>query len=335
MTGVEIDRDSIRRILVIKTSALGDIVRTFPALVSVAKHFQHAQISYMIGEQYVDVIEPCPYISEVIPYKKRRNMEDLSGFLRFASDIRKKRFDLVLNFQNTKRFDYLARISGAKYRTSIITLDRPIDGVEGVFKILNTVGVYPKRRYYEFWYTDDDVSFTQDFLERNNMNDGKKIIGLNPGVAWKSKQWPVEKYAELANRLVENTGAHIVVFGNEAERDRAEQILERANYPVAIAAGDTTIRQAACIISKCCLFVSNDSGLMHVAAIQDVPTLGLFGSTNPAYHGPCREGNLSIFHAVDCSPCYCAECRLEIEKYFCMRSITVDEVYKGARSIMH
>ncbi|HOY63300.1 MAG TPA: glycosyltransferase family 9 protein [bacterium] len=328
-----IDKSEIKKILIIKISAIGDIVRVFPAIVSVAKMFPEARISFMTSEQYVSLVEPCPYISEIIPYKKRRNLEGLPEFLKFAMGIRARGFDMVLNLQNTKRYDIIAKLSGASHTTKIVNLDRPVDGVEGVFKVLATAGIEPKRRHYEFWFTDEDRERAGEFLARNGLSETDKIAGVNPGAGWKSKQWPVEKYAELSKRLVEKDGMKVVVFGSAEERSRAERIKLLAGEGVFVDSGESSIREAAFVISKCSTFISNDSGLMHIAAIQDVPTVGIFGSTNPAYHRPCREGNIAIFRAVDCSPCSSPECKLDFEKYYCLTSISVDEVYKAVRSI--
>ncbi len=331
---MEIDKKLVKKILVIKTSALGDIVRAMPALVTVAKTFPDAKLSFLVGERFVELVEPCPYLSEIIPYRKRKNTEDLLGFIRFAMEIRERKFDLVLNFQNTRRFDLLARISGARWKTDIVTLDRPMNGVEGVFEILRTVGIRPNRRFYEFWFEEADLGYAADFLERNDIAEGEKIVGLNPGGGWTSKQWPLEHYAELATKLAAGAEARIVVFGSGEERDRAEKIAKDAGCKVAIAAGETTIRQAAAIIRRCSAFVSNDSGLMHIAALLDIPTVGIFGPTNPAYHGPCGDGHLIFYRGVECSPCSKPECHLDFERYYCIDAIPVTEVYKGVRRIM-
>ncbi len=328
-----IDKNEIKKILIIKISATGDIVLAFPAIISVAKMFPDASVSFMTAEQYVELIEPCPHISEIMPYKKRRNLERFPEFLKFAMGIRARGFDMVLNLQNTKRFDILAKLSGASLTTKIINLDRPIDGVESVFKVLSTAGIEPKRRHYEFWHTDEDRARADGFLSLNGLSPADKIAGLNPGSSWKSKQWPVEKYAELSKRLVEKDGMKVVVFGSAEERSRAERVKALAGDGVFINSGESSIREAARIISRCSVFISNDSALMQIAAIQDVPTVGIFGSTNPAYRRPCREGNIAIFHAVDCSPCSSPECNLDFEKYYCLSSIPVDEVHKAARSI--
>jgi heptosyltransferase-2 len=333
---MEIDKDSVKKILIVKTSTLGDIIRSFPALVSVAKTFPTAKISFVIGEQYVELIEPCPYVTEIIPYKKRGDTEDLLGFIRFALDIRSRDFDLALNFQNTNRFDLLAKISGARYRSKIVTLERPVNGIEGVFKILRTVGIRPERRYYEVWLTDTDRRFASEFLARHGFLEGDKFIGLNPAGGWRSKQWPLEHYADLAQRLAAAVNAKFIIFGSAEERSRAEEIRRLADDGIsfAISAGETTVRQAMALIERCSAFVSNDSGLMHAAALQEVPTVGIFGPTNPAFHGPCGEGHLTFFRGVDCSPCSLPECNLEAERNYCLGAIPPIEVYKGVRRIM-
>lgn len=323
-----------KNILIIKTSALGDIVRTFPAVIYLRKTFPEAHISYLVAEQFAELIEPCPHINEIIRYKKRKNMEDLGGFIRFGLSLRERGFDLALNLQNTGRFDLLARLSGAKKRSPIVRLERPMDGIEGVFEILRAAGLSPTRKYRDFWFSPDDNLFAQHFLMDNELLGHHRVIGLNPGAGWPTKQWPVEHWAALADRLASVENTRFVVFGSGAELDRALEISSRSSQHIAIATGKTTIRQAARIIKECSAFISNDSGLMHIADMLDVPTIGLFGPTNPAYHGPTREGNVSVYKGVECAPCYKSECPLDLEKEFCIRSISVDEVLKSVKKIM-
>ena len=326
--------DKIKKILIITTSALGDIVRTFPAIVFVRRRFPNAHIAFMVAEPYVELVEPCPHIDEIIPYKKRRNLEDVSGFLRFAVGLRRCGFDLVLNLQNTRRFDWLAKVSGAPFRTELIELNRPMDGVEGVFEVLRSAGLNPQRRHYEFWFSPDDHLFAQHFMMDADLLDHHSIIGINPAAGWSTRQWPLSHYIRLIDRLAELPDTRFIIFGSADEHDRALEIASAARPPVTIAAGKTTIRQAARLISACSAFVTNDSGLMHVAAIQDVPTVAIFGPTNPAYHGPCREGNIALYKGVDCSPCYKADCTLDMEHNFCINSITVDEAYRAVKQVM-
>lgn len=330
-----IDKDRINRILFIKTGALGDIVRALPSLSYVARTFPGASISFLIGSEYVNVIEPCPYIKEIIPYKKQNNMQDFVGFVKLMPEIRARKFDLVLNLQNKKRFDVVAKLSGARYSTEVIEVDRPVDGVDGVFQILKTVGLTPRRRRYEFWFTGEDHQFAERFYARNELPQDSPIAGLCPAGGWKTKQWPLENYAALADLITDTYDTKVVVFGSKAERERAERIAELAANEVIITSGETTVRQAARLIKNCRVFVSNDSGLMHLSAHMGAPTVGIFGGTNPAIHGPVREGNSTVYRGADCSPCNSPECVLDWEHYFCLSSIPAGQVFKTVRQVIH
>jgi len=324
---------NIKKILIMKASALGDIVRTFPSVVFLREKFPQAHIAYMVGEPYVELLEPCPHIDEIIPYKKRRNTEDIGGFIRFTRDIRRRRFDLALNLQNTNRFDFIARISGAKLRSRIIELDHPMDGVEGVFEILRTVGLEPGEAKYEFWLSDEDRAFAENFLRENGLSGHRPLLGLNPGVAWPSKLWPLEHFASLADRAQTELGARCVVFGNAAEAVRADKIasLMKTAAPVS-AAGKTTIRQAAAIISRCNAFVSNDTGLMHIAAMQRVPTAAVFGPTSPDMHRPSGPGHKWHYLALPCAPCYKFDCPNGMLD--CMNKISPDDVFESISALL-
>ena len=330
-----LQRDAIKRILIIKTSALGDIVRTFPSIVYVRKSFPAARISMLVGEPYMEIIEPCPHVDEIIPYKKRRNTEDLAGFIKFGLQMRARKFDLVLNLQNTRRFDYLARLCKPRVRSSMVHFDHPVDGVEGVFEILRTVGLEPQRRYYEFWFAPDDNLFAAHFQMENELLSHHRVVGINPGGMWETKQYPIKSYAALIDKIAAAVkDARFIVFGGPDEVERGMELASLASHPVIVASGKTTIRQAARLIKDCSVFVSNDSGLMHIAAMLETPTVGIFGPTNPREHGPVGEGHAVVYRGVECSPCYSPECTLDFEQLFCLNSIPLDEVFRSVKKIM-
>jgi len=328
-TPVEIEFERVKRILVIRLDSLSNVVRTFPALATVAKHFPDAEITYLTQEKYLELMEPCPYISNIILY----NNPDTIGFMRLAKSLRKKKFDLVLNLQNTKKFDMLARATGARYRSNIVTPGRPLREIETVYRILETVGISPGKMRFEFWFSVEDREFARVFFHNNGLEESPGPVGLCPGAEWRSKQWQLRKFAELGDRLA-GPGGKIIIFGTEEEIERAEQIRHMSKSRVLISTGKTSIREAGCLISKCRVFVSNETGLMHISALLGVPTVGIFGSTNPAYHGPSGFGNMSVYRGVDCSPCNKPDCKLDEDRYYCLNNIDVQEVYDAARHAM-
>ena len=154
------------------------------------------------------------------------------------------------------------------------------------------------------------------------------LIGFNPGAAFgPAKRWPAERYAELADRLSERTGGWILVFGSAADQPTATEILDRARSRQRIVdlTGRTSLVEAMALIGECDVFVTNDSGLMHVAAALHTPQVAIFGSTDHIRTGPYSEQAVIVRKELPCSPCKKPRCP---EKHFrCMRLITSDEVF--------
>lgn len=316
-----------RKILFIKISAIGDILRAMPGVTAVRRRYPDAHITWMIAEEYVELIKNCPHIDEILPYRKRRNLEDAFGFLRVIRDIKRRKFDLVINLQNTRRFDLIARKSGAKKWTPVVEFERPVSGLKGVFTILGHADVPPEPPEFEMWCGLQDREFAKMFLEQNGIREGQKIVGINPGTEWVTRQWMIESYAELSDRIAERAGAAVMIFGSRAERERAERIASMMKSKPVIAAGETTYYQAGCLIDRCDAFVSNDSSLMHFAGLLGKPCVCIFGSTTPELATPPGEGHIAFHTQIECFPCYKAACRLEDEPLLCLRSIRVDDVF--------
>ena len=172
----------------------------------------------------------------------------------------------------------------------------------------------------------------------NQWNISKKtlIVGFHPGSFpdMKYKRWAPEKYAELGNFLCEKFNASIMIFGSSEEQDISEKILKLMRYPPIITTGKTTLRQAAAIIEKCDLFVSNDTGLMHIAAALNVPTIGIFGPTDPRKNSPRGKNTTFIWKNFPCSPCYNTEKAIKCKEAKCLNSISVEEVLVRIKKIL-
>ena len=157
------------------------------------------------------------------------------------------------------------------------------------------------------------------------------VIGMHAGLAshQRYKMWAVEKYAELADKLIENYNAAILFFGGEEEHSLIAKIQSMMKHRLLNMAGRTSIRETAALIYKCDLFICGDTGLMHIAGALEVPAIAIFGPTNYRRVGPWGnpERNVIVRKELDCSPCYpiygpIKECRNKV----CLDSITVEDV---------
>ena len=154
------------------------------------------------------------------------------------------------------------------------------------------------------------------------------IIGIHPGGLRTSeyKRWDIVKFAVLAEKVQEKYGANVLIFIGPDEKDLIDKIKDLNQTNTFIYVTDTTLRQTIALIKKCDLFVSNDSGLMHVSTAVGTPTIGIFGPSDPKETGPWGDNNVSITKNLSCSPCVRSNHFLNCVDYPCLKNLSVEEV---------
>jgi len=171
---------------------------------------------------------------------------------------------------------------------------------------------------------DEDRQWAENRLQRENVLDGRILIGMNPGATYGlAKCWSPRRFGELGERLAQRRRLSVLLFGKEEERSIGSDIFHRLQGIGIDLMGKTGLLQLAALLEKCHLLVTNDTGTMHVAAAVGTPVVALFGPTNPQTTGPCGEGHRIIKKNVSCSPCYQRVCPTD---HRCMEGISVDEV---------
>jgi len=157
------------------------------------------------------------------------------------------------------------------------------------------------------------------------MKEGDFLLGLSPGAIFgPAKRWPAERFAAIGDWSVERWGAKVLVLGSKAEKDICMTVCKSMKHPSVNLCGTTTLGEAMALIKSCHFFVSNDSGLMHVAAALDVPMVAIFGSTNPDATGPRSRKARIVRRQTDCSPCLKPDCPVG---YHCLQAIEPDDVW--------
>lgn len=344
--------DSVRRLLVRGTNWLGDSVMTIPALRAVRAAFPGAHLTLMVRPWVSDLFQHAPYLDDLLIYDKRGPHQGLSGLRRIVETIRARSFDLAILFQNALEAALIARLAGIPRRVGyprdgrgwLLTHTAPpepaLHGRHQIFYylgILSGAGLIDDAPWLRLDYQPDlSISVTpeecrraQYLLDEGGVEGDRPLVGLNPGAYFgPAKRWTTDRYAALADRLIERVGAQVVIFGSADERRIAMEIAGLMRHKPAILAGRTTLRELMALIRSCRLLITNDSGPMHVAAALGVPQLALFGSTDATATGPYNRHATVIRHAVPCSPCLLRECPIDLR---CFTAISVDEVYAAAQ----
>jgi lipopolysaccharide heptosyltransferase II len=327
-------------ILVIKMSAIGDVVLSIPSLRAIRERYPHADIRVLVGLEAREVLDPCPYINGTIVCDFKDKHRGLRGLWCLAKEIQRHCFDAVIDLQNNKKSHILAALSFAPRRCGYdngkfsfllnnrIKDDAPyLDPVEHQFRVLRLAGVKPADKRLEIFPSKDDYEEAGRFLYDNWVKPSQDLVGINVRASgrWVSKNWPAQMIAELCDRLASERNTRVVLTGSPADAKYAEEIARSIRSKPLVAAGRTSINALAGLIKRFRVYVTPDSAPMHIAAAVGVPVVALFGPTDPARHLVPSGRCVVLRHNEDvkCRPCYSPACR---RRSSCMRRITVDEM---------
>ena len=339
------------RILVRATNWVGDAVMSLPALEAIRTRFPEAHISILARPWVADLYEGEPFADRVISLNTGRGAGDWASKWRAAQSLRRERFDCAILLQNAFEAAMFAWLAGIPRR---IGYDRDARG----WLLTDPIPV-PARgeipRHERFYYLamlqragilegdllDPPVRFSRSAELRSEgprhlSESGFEgpVIGVSPGAAFgTAKRWDAERFANAAARIAEELKCGVAVFGSAGERDLCEQVARRVQAQglrVRSFAGQTTLRAFIELVAGCLLYLTNDSGAMHVACALDVPTVAVFGSTDEDATGPTSRFATVVRERVECSPCLLRECPID---HRCMTRVSVDRVVDAALSL--
>jgi heptosyltransferase-2 len=309
-------------ILIRATNWVGDAVMCLPALQVIRERYPKAHIAVLAKPWVADLYRRENFADEVIQYDRSR--------WAVARILRRRKFDCAILLQNA--FDaalivWLARIP--------VRIGYNRDGRR---PLLTRVIAVPKPgeipRHQRFYYLEllrragivDSVPSSDAIrLEAAGRKQARRMIGVSPGAAYgTAKQWLPERFAEAAARLAEVRGAEVALFGSASERELCEQVAKLLNgHRVTNYAGKTTLGEFIDLASQCELFLTNDSGAMHIASALGVPTVAIFGATDEVATGPTGPLARVVREPVDCSPCLLRECPID---HRCMTRVSAERV---------
>jgi len=341
-----ISQMSPRKILIRSTNWIGDAIMTTPAVRTIRENFPEAEITILAYPWVADVFTASPHVDRVMLYDKKGRHKGLSGVWRLSRELALQGFDLAILLQNAFSAALLTMLAGipvrAGYRrdgrslllTHGVTIKkstRKLHQVHYYQKMLAGLGLTPGPDELFLALPEADQAWAGEYLGRRRGTG--PVIGLNPGAAYgPAKRWPAERYAALAGRMARELGAALLVFGTTADHEAAAEISAAAPRQVFDLTGKTSLAQAMALIGLCDVFITNDSGLMHVAAACKTPLVAIFGSTDAVATGPFSKQAEVVNKKLPCSPCLKTHC--PNKDFACMLEIGVDGVFAAARGLL-
>ena len=304
--GVSRNADRPRRVLIVRPSALGDVCRTVPALVTLKRALPEAQIDWLVHEDFVDAVRHHPDLAEVVPFARKALGQALKtgraagSAWRWLEQLRAARYDMAVDLQGLARSGLITRLSAAPVRLGYanarelawmgynrrIPVDRALHSVDRMLGLLEGAG-YAVHRDMRLYVGPEDRSWLEHW-RAEHVPDGRYAC-LAPTARWPCKCWPLENYVEVARRLQSSNlaGERIVVLASPSERSDVEAAfaeLKTAGHDILLPR--TTVGQLMALLSETQLLVCNDSAPLHIAVAFERPIVTVFGPTDPALVGP-------------------------------------------------
>lgn len=337
----------IHNILIRGTNWIGDVVMSLPAVEAVRVTYPHSRISVLAKPWVADLFHLSPAVNEVIVYERPGRHEGAAGLWKLTEELKAKRFDMAVLLQNAIEAAIIALLAGIPIRAGYNTDGRGMLLTHSVKRTAEIRKVHQSLYYLEMLKSlgiegRDDPFLLKPGSEFGSLGDGlvekfmiekdRLLIGLAPGAAYgPAKKWYPERFASVSDRLVDRFDGRILLFGSAQDRESLDAVQKHARHPLLNLAGKTTLKEVIALMTRLHLFLSNDSGLMHLAAALGIPTVAVFGSTNPVTTSPLGRKTAVIHKIVECSPCLKKSCPTDFK---CMDRITVDEVYRVAESFL-
>ena len=341
-------RPGFKRILIVRTDRIGDVLLSTPVIEALRRAYPCAYIAIMVNPYAADIVEGNPYLDEVIMCAKEAEDRGILGTFRLARRLRRKRFDVCFVLHPTVRLHLLMYLAGIPRR---IGYDRKFG-----FLLTDKI-VHDKQagKKHESEYSLDVIRYlgiaatgnnpfmpirkdSEAWAEREFKNAGigsdDKVLAVHPGASCRSKLWPEENFASVCDMLAQRVGFKVVIVAGPKDAGIAKNIVARMRHRAVNFAGKTSVSQLASLLKRCSLFISNDSGPVHIASALKIPVVVIFGrgqkGLSPLRWGPLGEKSRVLHKSAGCAECLAHNCKKE---FACIRAVTPEDVIRAVADL--
>jgi heptosyltransferase I len=324
----------MERFLIIRTSSLGDIIHTLPALAVLRKHRPQAQIRWVVGRKGREILDWAAGLDGLV-------VTDEPGWIKILRD----REQTTLDFQGLLKSGLIALESRARVRVGFHkkNLREPLarffynrqapefSESEHVIRknihLLQPLGIQDTMLEFPLRVPEERRKSIRDKVREMGWDGTRRIVLFNVGAAWPSKRWFPERWSAVLDSTASLGVFPLLLWGTEEERALAASIWEKTGVPFV---PFLTLQETMALIAESALLVSGDTFALQVACALAVPVVGIFGPTNPRRNGPFLARDRVVYHQIDCSLCYKRGC----ESLACMKAVTAGEVSENIRQAL-
>jgi heptosyltransferase-1 len=351
---IETVEDRRTHILIIKLSAIGDVVHSLPLLEALRDSFPLARIDWLVEEDASGIVEGHPCIDELFIFPRKTWLKRLSRkgevistgkeVACFLKGLRMRRYDIVIDLQGLLKSGLLTFLARGKRKIALnngregsklfvqerVAVPRTeMHALEKYLCIARHLGVKNPRWDGYIPIYKGDKAYVDSLL--GELAPDRILIAINPMAKWETKLWAPDRFASLADRINEKLEAGVIFTGSGADKGPIGSIQSKMKTEALNLAGMMTLKQLASFYQRCTVVISTDTGPMHIAAAMKAPmVVALFGPTSPLRTGPYGTSPTVVSSGAPCSPCFKKRC----DDMRCMRQITVDMVYDAVKEAL-
>ena len=347
-----------QKILVLRLSAVGDVIRTLPTVKALKERTPSSSITWIAEEPSRALLESQPEIDEVILFPRKRwtkgmrslrgiwgTIEEVRGFIQ---DLRRREFDVAVDFHGILKSGVLSFLSGSPKRIGYdrgstkegnflfsnvkVKLPRErISRFERNLALLKGMGLELKEIKYSLHIPPEDRKYVESFFKASSASLRRPLIAIHPGTSRKAlfKRWMPDQYAQLANRLTRELNATVLFTWGDEELEWVEGIRKEMRRPSLLGPKTESLTQLGELYKHCDLYIGGDTGPMHIASFAGIPTVVIYGPTDPIENEPFGN-HIKVRREVGCNPCHKYSCK----DLVCIKAISADEVFKATEEIL-
>ncbi len=347
-----------KKILIIRLGAIGDVVHVLPALRTLRLNFPDSEISWLVEDKAKDIITGHPDINEVIVFPRRKWQREIIRvnktihtfleFLAFYRKLRNARYDMVIDFHGNLKSGIMVFMAGAgnsigfgnddckefNYlftRHHVNLFNKRLHKIDKNLMLLRGLGVETNYQRPELPVLKTDKDYIAEFIDKD-IGNSKPMIIIHPCTSkfGSYKEWPVMNYAILADMVLDTFDVNVVFTWGPNELGVVREIVSNMKHKAFVACETKPIKRLIELIRCADLFISGDTGPLHIASVLEVPVVAIYGPKDPSIYGPYNGRAIVIKKELPCSPCKKRTCA-DPE---CMTSILPEEVFRAVSRLM-
>lgn len=330
-----------RKALIIKLFAAGDVVMATPVAEAIAN--ENYQVSWLVGEWSAELLKGNPFVHKIFNFPDEM-FYDASVFRKISllKMLRKEKFDVVVALHDHALVKRFAKWLGAR-QTLFLHAKNGANAHQSqkYFDALSPLGIHGSAPSPKIFPIENEIEKARAFFRDNGIAESNFVVamapggGVNPKTTFLLKRWGEEKYSELADKLIQKNKTRIILVGHKNESDLCESV--RAGHPDALVngAGKFTLCEMAACLKLCHLFIGGDSAPAHIASALGIPSVVVFGPTNPDVWKPSGAPLRIEKEDYDCMPCYKDDGNFPVCPYDhrCMKTLSVDSVLSACENL--